>query len=39
MAWQLEQFLAERVERGRALLVESEADRGSLELQVCPSGG
>ena len=34
MAWQLEQFLAERVERGRALLVESDAHRGSLELQV-----
>ena len=39
MAWQLEQFLAEKVERGRALLVESETHRGSIELQVRRAGG
>ena len=34
MPWQLEQFLAEKVERGRKLLVESEEHRGSTDLQV-----
>ena len=34
MEWQLEQFLAERVERGRKLLAESEEHRGSTDLQV-----
>ena len=34
MAWQLDQFLAEKVERGRKLLAESEEHRGSTDLQV-----
>jgi hypothetical protein len=34
MAWQLGQFLAEKVERGRKLLAESEEHRGSTDLQV-----
>ena len=32
--WQLEPFLAERVERGRRLLAESEAHQGGTDLQV-----
>ena len=34
MEWQLEQFMAEKVERGRKLLAESEEHRGSTDLQV-----
>ena len=39
MEWQLEQFLSERVERGRTLLAESEEHRGSTDLQVCVGSG
>jgi hypothetical protein len=39
MDWQLEQFLAERVERARKLLAESEEHRGSTDLQVCVGSG
>ena len=39
MEWQLEQFMAERVERGKKLLSESEEHRGSTDLQVCAGRG
>ena len=39
MAWQLEDFLLERVERGRTLLAESEEHRGSPDLQVGVGSG
>ena len=38
MEWQLEQFMSEKVERGRTLLAESEEHRGSTELQVGVGG-
>jgi hypothetical protein len=39
MAREFEQCFEERVERGRALLAESEEHRGSTDLQVRRAGG